>query len=94
MAKDDDLSKLGLDDDEIELIKQRRKQRREEDEREVWIKDGEKEIRMPWSIGRGWARKWGFDLEDEEAAPEPEPEPEEDDEDKPKRVRFGGRTIA
>ena len=94
MAKDE-LAGTGLDDDEIELIKQRRKQRREEDEREIWIEDGDKRAKVPYSVGRNWLRKHGFDLEDEQGAPEPEPEPEPDeDEDKPKPVRFAGRRVS
>lgn len=93
MAKDD-LDKLGLDDDEIELIKQRRKQRREEDERVIRIKDGDREAEVPYSVGRNWLRKHGFDLEDEATAPEPEPEPEEEEEEKPKGTRFAGRRVS
>ncbi len=93
MARDDDLSKMGLDDDEIELIRSRRKQRREEDEREIWIEDGDKRAKIPYSVGRNWLRKHGFDLEDEGAAPEPEPEPEpEETDEQGKTVRFGRRT--
>ncbi len=92
MAKDD-LDKLGLDDDEIELIKQRRKQRQEESEQEIWIKDGDKEARLPYGKGRNWLRKHGFDLDDEENAPEPEPEPEPEEE-KPAGTRFAGRRVS
>ncbi len=91
MAKDD-LSNLGLEDDEIELIKARRRQRREEDERQIIIEDGDKRATLPYSVGRNWLRKHGFDLEDEQAAPEPEPEPEEEPEEEPgKTTRFGRR---
>ena len=90
----DELAGTGLDDDEIELIKQRRKQRREEDEREIWIEDGEKRAKVPYSVGRNWLRKHGFLLDDEDAAPEPEPEPEaEPEEPKDKPVRFAGRRV-
>jgi hypothetical protein len=91
----DDLAGTGLDDDEIELIKARRKQRKEEDERTIRIKDGDREAEVPYSVGRNWLRKHGFDLEDESAAPEPEPEPEpdEDDDGKAKPVRFAGRRV-
>jgi hypothetical protein len=89
----DELSGTGLDDDEIELIKQRRKQRREEDEREIWIEDGDRRAKVPYSVGRNWLRKHGFDLEDEDKAPEPEPEPEPEEDPEPgKTVRFGRRT--
>ena len=92
MAKDDDLARMGLDEDEIELIKSRRKQRREEDEREIWIEDGDKRAKIPYSVGRNWLRKHGFDLEDPAAAPEPEPEPEPEEDTEPEKpVRFGRR---
>ncbi|HXZ72655.1 MAG TPA: hypothetical protein VEH31_17535 [Streptosporangiaceae bacterium] len=90
----DDLDKLGLDDDEVELIKARRKQRREEDERVIRIKDGEKEAELPYSVGRNWLRKHGFDLDDEAAAPEPEPEPEPEEEPKDAPKRFAGRRVS
>ena len=93
MAKDD-LASLGLDDDEIELIKARRKQRKEEADTEIWIKDGEKEARLPLGQGRNWLKKHGFWLDDD-AEPEPEPEPEPDeDEGKDKPVRFAGRRVS
>jgi len=89
----DELAGTGLDDDEIELIKARRKQRREEDEREIWVKDGDKEVRLPYSAGRNWLKKHGFLLDDEETAPEPEPEPEPEAEE-PKGTRFAGRRVS
>ena len=92
MGKDDDLARMGLDDDEIKLIQARRKQRQEESEREIWIEDGDKRAKVPYSVGRNWLRKHGFDLEDEAAAPEPEPEPEPEEDTEPdKPVRFGRR---
>ena len=99
----DELAGTGLDDDEIELIKARRKQRKEEDEREIWVKDGDKEARLPYSAGRNWLKRWGFDLEDESAAPEPEPEPvaaapepepEPPEEPEQKGTRFAGRRVS
>jgi len=92
MAKDE-LSGTGLDDDEIELIRARRKQRREEDEREIWIEDGDKRVKLPYSAGRNWLKKHGFLLDDEETAPEPEPEPEPEEDPKDKPVRFAGRRV-
>ena len=90
----DEFAGMGLDDDEVELIKQRRKQRREEDEREIWIEDGDKRAKVPYSVGRNWLRRHGFDLEDESAAPEPEPEPEPEEEEKPPGTRFAGRRVS
>jgi hypothetical protein len=90
----DDFDRLGLDDDEVELIKSRRKQRQEESEQEIWIKDGDKEARVPYGKGRNWLRKHGFDLDDEETAPQPEPEPAEDEDEKPKGTRFAGRRVS
>jgi len=90
----DDLKGMGLDDDEVELIKQRRKQRREEDEREIWIEDGDKRAKVPYSVGRNWLRRHGFDLEDEKASPEPEPEPEPEEPEKPEGTRFAGRRVS
>lgn len=95
MAKDE-LASLGLDDDEIELIKQRRKQRREEDERTVRIKtsDGH-EAELPFAAARNWLRKIGVLLEDEDPAAEEVKEPEEPEEDpKDKPVRFAGRRVS
>ena len=93
MAKDE-LAALGLDDDEIELIKSRRKQRREQDEREVRIRtaDGH-EATLPFATAANWLRKIGVLLDDdqpgaEEAESDAEP-PE--DEAEGKTVRFGRR---
>lgn len=93
MAKDE-LAGTGLDDDEIELIKARRRQRREEDEREIWIEDGDKRVRLPYSAGRNWLKKHGFLLDDDEVAPQPEPEPEPEEEEKPQGTRFAGRRVS
>ena len=86
---------LGLDDDEIDLIKKRRAQRKEEEDQEVWVKDEHgREVKLPYGRARNWLRKYGFELDDEDPEAEPEPEPDEDeDKDKPKAVRFGGRRI-
>jgi len=93
MAKDE-LAALGLDDDEIELIKSRRKQRREQDEREVKIRtaDGH-EATLPFATASGWLRKIGVLLDDDEpgaAEPESDEEPPEADAEG-KTVRFGRR---
>ena len=90
MAKDD----LGdLADEERDLIRKMRRANREEADTEIWIRDGEKEARMPYGQGRNWLRKWGFLLDDDDlkADPEPEEEPEEEPKDKP--VRFAGRRV-
>lgn len=94
MAKDD-LAGLGLDDDEVELIRKLRKERREESDREVRIRtaDGH-EATIPYGTAKNWLRKIGVLLDDEDPAAEPEPEPEADeDESKDKPVRFAGRRV-
>ena len=90
----DDLASLGLDDDEIELIKQRRKQRREQDEREVRIRtaDGH-EATLPFATASAWLRKIGVLLDDEEPGDAEEEPPADDEQAEPeKTVRFGRRT--
>jgi hypothetical protein len=93
MAKDE-LAALGLDDDEIELIKSRRKQRREQDEREVKIRtaDGH-EATLPFATASAWLRKIGVLLDDDEpGAAEPETDEADPGEAEPdKTVRFGRR---
>lgn len=93
MAKDE-LAALGLDDDEIELIKSRRKQRREQDEREVRIRtaDGH-EATLPFATASNWLRKIGVLLDDDEpGAAEPESDEEAPEGQEPdKTVRFGRR---
>lgn len=92
MAKDD-LASLGLDDDEIELIKARRKQRREETEREVWVRNADgHEARLPFGTARNWLRKVGFDLDDEEPG-QVEEEPETEPETEPDKTRRFGRVV-
>ena len=93
MAKDE-LAALGLDDDEIELIKSRRKQRREQDEREVRIRtaDGH-EATLPFATASAWLRKIGVLLDDDEPGTA-EPESDEEAPEEPggdKTVRFGRR---
>ena len=89
----DDLASLGLDDDEIELIKARRKQRREETEREVWVKNADgHEARLPFGQARNWLRKVGFDLDDEEPGQVTE-ETEEEPEAEPEKPRRFGRVV-
>ena len=95
MAGKDDLAGLGLDDDEVELIRKLRKERREESDREVRIKtaDGH-EATLPFGTAKNWLRKIGVLLEDEDpgqAEPEPEEDPDEGKEPD-KTVRFGRRT--
>ena len=95
MAKDD-LAGLGLDDDEVELIRKLRKERREESDREVRIKtaDGH-EASLPFGVAKNWLRKIGVLLEDEDAQAEEVKEPEEPEEDpKDKPVRFAGRRVS
>ena len=94
MAKNDDLAALGLDEDEQELIRSRRKQRREQDERVVRIRtaDGH-EADLPFATASGWLRKIGVLLDDEEPGTA-EPETDEDapaDAEADKTVRFGRR---
>jgi hypothetical protein len=94
MAKDE-LAALGLDDDEIELIKSRRKQRKEQDEREVRIRtaDGH-EATLPFATASGWLRKIGVLLDDDEpgAVDAAESDEEAPGDDEPgKTVRFGRR---
>lgn len=93
MAKDD-LAALGLDEDEVELIRSRRKQRKEQDEREVRIRtaDGH-EATLPFATASAWLRKIGVLLDDDEpgtAEPDSDTEPPGDPETD-KTVRFGRR---
>jgi hypothetical protein len=94
MAKDE-LASLGLDDDEVELIRSRRKQRREQDEREVRIRtaDGH-EATLPFATASNWLRKIGVLLDDDDPGQAEPDEPDEDGKpDEPdKTVRFGRRT--
>ena len=95
MAKDD-LAGLGLDDDEAELIRKLRKERREESDREVRIRtaDGH-EASLPFGTAKNWLRKIGVLIDDEDAQAEIEPEePEEPEDPKDKPVRFAGRRVS
>ena len=86
MAKDD----VGdLDDEELELIRKMRRANKAEQETEIWLRDGDKEARLPYGQGRNWLKKYGFLLGDDDLAPEPEPE-----EEKPTGTRFAGRKIS
>jgi hypothetical protein len=94
MAKDE-LAALGLDDDEIELIKSRRKQRREQEEREVRIRtaDGH-EATLPFGAAAAWLRKIGVLLDDDAQGAADAAESDEDapgDDEPGKTVRFGRR---
>ena len=95
MAGKDDLAGLGLDDDEVELIRKLRKERRQESDREVRIKTAEgHEATLSFGTAKNWLRKIGVLLEDEDPG-QAEPEPEEDDDEAKepeKTVRFGRRT--
>ena len=95
MAKDE-LAGLGLDDDEVELIRKLRKERREESDREVRIKtaDGH-EATIQFGTAKAWLRKIGVLLDDEEPDAKVEEEPEEPEEEpKDKPVRFAGRRVS
>lgn len=84
-----------LSDEERDFLKQLRRANKEEAETEIWLRDGDKEVRMPYGQGRNWLKKWGFLLGDDDLKADPEPEPEEDEgEDKPKPTRFAGRRLA
>lgn len=93
MASKDDLAALGLDEDEIELIRSRRKQRQEESDREVRIKtaDGHEAV-LPFGQARNWLRKVGILLEDEEPGhAEEEPPADEEPPAEEGTRRFGRR---
>lgn len=93
MAKDD-LAGLGLDDDEAELIRRLRKERREESDREVRIRtaDGH-EATLPFGTAKNWLRKIGVLIDDEDpgqVVTEETGDPEEETEPEGTR-RFGRR---
>lgn len=90
MAKDDFAE---LSDEEKDLLKQLRRASKEEAETEIWIRDGDKEARLPFGQGKNWLQRWGFLLGDDELKPEPETEPEPEEEE-PKGTRFGGRRVS
>jgi hypothetical protein len=84
-----------LDPDELKLIKERRAQRREAEDKEVWIKSADgHEARVGYGVAKAWLRKVGFDVDDEDpgtaaAAENDQETPEDGDQDK--TVRFGRR---
>lgn len=89
----EDLAALGLDEDEIELIKARRKQRQEESDREVRIRtaDGH-EATLPFGTARNWLRKIGVLIDDEEPG-QVEEQAEEEAETEPEKTRRFGRVV-
>lgn len=57
-----------LDDEERELIEKHRAERAKaaEDDRDVWIKQGDNEGSLPYSKAKSWFQKaFGIDLDDE-----------------------------
>ena len=92
MAKDD-LAGLGLDDDEVELIRKLRKERREESDREVRIRTADgNEATLPFGTARNWLRKIGVLIDDEEPG-QVEEEPETEPETEPDKTRRFGRVV-
>lgn len=83
-----------LSEDELESIKSMRKKKKEEGDRIIKIRDGEREVEIPYSIGRNWLRKHGIELDDDAPEDQPEPEPEQEEEEKPQGTRFGGRRVS
>jgi len=83
-----------LDPDELKLIKERRAQRKEAEDKEVWIKSADgHEARVGYGVAKNWLRKVGFDLDDDEPGKTEEAPPEDEDPAEPeKTVRFGRRT--
>ena len=84
-----------LDPEELKLIKERRAQRKEAEDKEVWIKSADgHEARVGYGVAKNWLRKVGFDLDDDapgtaDAAESDEGAPADPDEGK--TVRFGRR---
>ena len=89
-----------LDDEERALLEQHRAAKRAaaEDEREVWIKQGDNEAAVPWGKAVGWLqRTFGIDLEQEpvQDAPEPKAKPKADPEPGGEVKRFvSGRRVS
>lgn len=93
MAKDD-LAGLGLDDDEAELIRKLRKERREESDREVRIRtaDGH-EATLPFGTAKNWLRKIGVLIDDEDPGQVVTEETEEETDTEPEGTRRFGRRV-
>ena len=88
-----------LDEEERALLEKHRADKRKaaEEDKEVWIKQGDNEAAVPYSKGREWLqRTFGIDLD-----AEPEQEPEGGTKPKPAAKpegaevkRFAGRRIS
>ena len=86
-----------LDDEERALLEKHRaaKKKAAEDDRDVWIREGDHEASVPYSKARKWLQeKFGIDL-DAEPVQDPEGSPDPKPDETPERVvRFGGRRIS
>lgn len=89
----------GLDEEERELLKKHRdsKRKAQEDEREVWIRQGDHEAAVPYSKALPWLReKFGIDLADEPVQEQPDAAPgqQESGQQGGDVRRFAGRRMA
>jgi hypothetical protein len=89
-----------LDDEERALLEQHRakKKKAAEQDKEVWIRQGDNEAALPYSKARTWVQKtFGIDLDDEPVqgqADDKQPgQPESGQADEGVR-RFGGRRVS
>jgi len=86
-----------LDEEEAALLAEYRAKKRKaaEEDKEVWIKQGDNEAAVPYSKGREWLqRTFGIDLDQEpEQEPEGTPKPKKDAPPAEGDVRRFGRRI-
>ena len=83
----------GLDADEMEMIARLRKERKNNDDRRVRIRDGEKEAEIPWGEAVGWRKKnLGIGVDGETG--EPVTKDDEEAKDDPPKTRFAGRRVS
>ena len=83
----------GLDPEEEALIARLRLDKRNNDDRKVRIRDGDKEAEIPWGEAKAWLKKnLGIGVDEETG--EPVTKDDEEAKDEPPKTRFAGRRIS
>jgi len=85
-----------LDDEERALLEKHRaaKAKKAEEDKEVWIKGGDKEAAIPYSKARKWLQdNFGIDL-DQEPEQEPDAKPGEGEPGEAGKVQRFGRRVS
>ena len=83
----------GLDPEEEALIARLRLDKKNNDDRRVKIRDGDKEAEIPWGEAKGWLLKnLGIGVDEETG--EPVTKDDEEAKDEPPKTRFAGRRIS